>query len=97
MMADNPTHLARRDDPWTSYEAARSAASLSSEHRARVLETIKLAARPIGATEIAELCGLTQVQVCRRLPELLREQLIRVAPGMGETPSGRHERLWEAA
>lgn len=86
---------ARRDDPWTSHQAARSAALCASEHRQRVLDTVKTADRPLGGTEIAALCGLTQVQVCRRLPELLREGLLRIAPGLGETASGRHERLWE--
>lgn len=96
-MTSTETCAARAADPWTSLSAARAAAQCASEHRAKILETIKLADRPVGGTEIAMLCGLTQVQVCRRLPELLREQRIRIAPGIGETASGRHERLWEAA
>lgn len=92
---NHDTPAVRANDPWTSHAAARAAVGVATEHRTLVLETIKAADRPLGGTEIAERCGLTQVQVCRRLPELLLQQLVRIAPGMGETASGRHERLWE--
>lgn len=85
---------ARRDDPWTSLEAAAQASSVARDQRQRILEILAQQPEPIGATRIAELIGLTQVQVCRRLPELLAAGSIRVR-GEARTAAGRAERRWE--
>lgn len=90
------TRLARRDDPWTSLEAARRANGLAANHRQMILEAISLQPSPVGATRIAELTGLTQVQVCRRLPELLSMGQIRIR-GEAKTAAGRAERCWSVA
>lgn len=87
------TRLARRDDPWTSLEAARRANGLAANHRQAILDAISTQSDPVGATRIAELTGLTQVQVCRRLPELLALRLVRTQ-GESKTASGRAERCW---
>lgn len=84
----------RRDDPSTSFAAAEAAVSLANVHQGRILGVLAHEAKPVGATRIAELTGLTQVQVCRRLPELLEQGVIRVR-GEGRTASGRPERCWE--
>lgn len=91
------THRFRRTDPGTSMVAAERADGLAADHKDLIHGLLQLAKRPMGATEIAGKLGLTQVQVCRRLPELQREGAIRVADGQGRTPTGRPERLWEAA
>lgn len=85
----------RRTDPGTSMVAAEMAGGLAAEHKDLILGLLAVAKRSMGATEIANMLGLTQVQVCRRLPELQRAGLIRVADGQGRTPTGRPERLWE--
>ncbi|MGL4573275.1 MAG: hypothetical protein ACRCV9_00635 [Burkholderiaceae bacterium] len=93
---------ARRTDPATSHEAALSASTLAAGHRARLLLAIREAGRPVGATELAHMTGLTQVQVCRRLNELGQSKLgasalIKPAPERRKTASGRDERTWVAA
>lgn len=87
----------RRDDPSTSMVAAEQAGPLAAEHKELILGLLMSFRRPMGGTEIGARLGLTQVQVCRRLPELKRAGLIRVAEGEGRTPAGRPERLWEVA
>lgn len=85
----------RRTDPGTSYQAAFEANGLANDHCQRILDLLSVAKRPMGGTEIAERLGMTQVQVCRRLPELQRAGAIQVAPGEAKTPAGRPQRLWE--
>lgn len=87
----------RRTDPDTSMAAAEKAAPVAAEHKELILGLLLLVKRPMGGTEIARRLGLTQVQVCRRLPELKSAGHIRVAEGEGRTQSGRAERLWEVA
>lgn len=87
----------RKDDPSTSYGAASRAGSLARAHQEAILACLSMQTEPIGATSISSLVGLTQVQVCRRLPELLRDGLIKVCVGEAKTASGRTERLWRIA
>lgn len=84
----------RRDDPSTSYGAASRAGALASAHQEAILVCLSMQTEPIGATAIGSLTGLTQVQVCRRLPELLEDGRVRVCVGVAKTASGRAERLW---
>lgn len=89
-------HLARNTDPITSHVAAAMAGCLIDRHKQIVLAAIKGAGRPISATELEPLTGLTQVQICRRLPELQSQGRIRVVAGTHRTAAGRPERLWRA-
>lgn len=92
---------ARADDPVTSKVAAREARGLASEHRAKILGA--LADADLTAGEIAERCGLTSLQVSRRMAEL-RDQVevraVEIEPGVPvtrPTPSGRPARVWRIA
>ncbi len=69
---DAPPPRARRNDPSTSKAAAGKAGSGAAAHRAIILAALEL---PGNIYEIGARCGLTQVQVARRLPELLELKL----------------------
>lgn len=87
------TH-ARSSDPVTSKRAAGRVASAASAQRERIYWELLSADRPLTAHDLATLTGLTQVQCCRRLPDLERKG--RAEP-TGETrpgPTGYPERLW---
>lgn len=88
---------ARSTDPATSHAAAASMAVGASAQRAQVLSALR-ALGQASATRIAERAGLTQVQVCRRLPELLDSGAVEVVPmALAYTASRRPERVWRPA
>lgn len=66
--------LCRRTDPPTSRSAAIRSRSVSSGHRAAIVEA--LAAGPAGQTEIARRAGLTVAAVSKRLHELRKSGAI---------------------
>jgi len=76
----------RRQDPETSKQAAKAAARFAASHAGRVLSALKEYG-PMVARGLAHATGLTQVQVCRRLPDLEEA-------GLAE-PTGR-TRTWDA-
>ena len=84
---------ARRSDPPTSHAAAR-AVTPRMKHIHEGLILVALECGPAGKTRLAELCGLTDQQVIRRMRNLVREGL--VAPTGREVPSaaGRAEMEW---
>jgi predicted ArsR family transcriptional regulator len=92
-----PRLLARRSDPITSHEAARRVGEFQGTHYTVILKALKEFERPAGACEIAQAANLTQVQVCKRLPELARAGLIQSTEKTCKTPAGRSERLWRLA
>lgn len=92
-----PHTLARASDPSTSHLAAHMATNLAADHRRRVQDAMATAPYPLGAEQIAELCGLDAYQVRKRLPELEEQGLAELAPGDRKTSSGRRERLWKLA
>jgi CRP-like cAMP-binding protein len=86
----------RRDDPVTSKDAARAARSLAADHRLAIVAALRARGAgemPMTPHEIGALCGLTSVQVTRRLKELEDDGEI-VPAGIGTTPSGRSARCW---
>lgn len=87
------TH-ARRADPATSRQAARSMAMPSEAQRQAVYVALMMAGKPVTADEIAVRAGLDKVQVCRRLPELEREGMAEPTDETRPTPSGRSARCW---
>lgn len=86
--------LSRRTDPVTSKRAAESMVIGASKQREAVYWAILQAGRPITADEISVRCGLSKVQVCRRLPELEREGRAVPTDETRPTPSGRAARCW---
>lgn len=87
------THLCRSTDPATSREAALSAAELACEHQQIILATLRRIG-PSGKDRIASNCGLTGVQICRRLIELERAGEIEQTGALAMSASGRKERVW---
>lgn len=88
---------ARSDDPATSKTAARAARALASEHRRLILEALRVNGRALSAHEIAACCGLSSVQVSRRLGELRDDGEIVVTEDVRATPSGRPAHCWRIA
>lgn len=87
---------ARRSDPVTSHAAAVKAANFAAGHKGRILAALKQHG-PRSPAELAQLIGLTVVQIDRRLPELAREGLARVVTlddGADMVRNGC--RVWEA-
>lgn len=84
---------ARRTDPLTSHMAAERSESLASAHFA----IIRAALRKHGPStiyDLAEVSGLTHVQIARRLPEMDDAMPTdETAP----SPSGRACRTWKLA
>lgn len=85
---------ARRSDPETSKAAARQSHGVAAEHR-RVILGVMRAGGDWTANEIAERCGLTSVQVCRRFAEMRDDGAIRETVHTRPTPSGRPAQAYE--
>lgn len=66
----SPEPLARATDPETSHEAAQTARALAADHRTRIAAA--LATKRGNIYELGDACGLSHVQVARRLPEMER-------------------------
>jgi len=86
----------RRSDPATSHAAATNAERFASTHAARILAALKDG--PATAHKIADMTGLTVVQVDRRLPEMARAGLCEVMRDElgGDVVVGGF-RVWRAA
>ena len=81
---------ARRSDPATSHEAAKTAPV--SEHQRLILDA--LGQGPAGASGIGARCGLSGHQVSKRLTELARTGRIVETGRVVTSSSGRGEREW---
>jgi predicted ArsR family transcriptional regulator len=87
---------ARRSDPATSHDAAASVDVFSAEHYQRIIRALK-SGGPGTIYEIAERCGMTHVQVARRLPEM-QGRLVRIRASITRRgPTGRACRVWDIA
>lgn len=85
--------LAAKSDPITSHKAAERYVS-SGQHRndkAAVLEALKRCTRPVSSKELASEAGMDRYMVAKRLPDLLREELVK-----RELPEGGREMVWWA-
>lgn len=91
--------LARSCDPITSIKAAESAAvGLVETHENRIRAAIRKHGNGT-AEEIGEWCGLTIVQVCRRLPYMCDLEPLTTETGAEITRrlnDGRFGRVWGA-
>lgn len=85
---------ARASDAETSKAAARQAGSLVADHRRAIL-AIMSQGGAWSAHEIAERCGLTSVQVSRRLAAMRDDGIIRRVDQTRKTPSGRDAQCYE--
>ena len=91
----DPHSHARADDPATSHTAAEMAVQFVGKHCERIFAAL-LVHGPMTKDEIADVTGLSPVQVDRRLPDLRAKH--RAAPNgqVRQSHSGRPERVWEA-
>jgi predicted Rossmann fold nucleotide-binding protein DprA/Smf involved in DNA uptake len=81
---------ARRTDPGTSHQAAKTAPV--AEHQRLILDA--LAQGPAGASGIAARCGLLGHQVNKRIHELAKAGRITETGRTVRSSSGRGEREW---
>ena len=86
----------RSTDPDTSHFAANLVGEFDHKHTALIMLSLRANPFGMGAHEIAKDTGLTQQQVCRRLPEMEREGIIWPSGTTIATPTGRRERVWIA-
>jgi len=86
---------ARSSDPATSHAAARSAKELQADHCATIRAALDKYG-PMGKDGIAARTRLDGVQVCRRLVELERANLVRATGRTVMSTAGRAEREWMA-
>jgi DNA-binding HxlR family transcriptional regulator len=85
---------ARRSDPPTSHAAAR-AVTPRMKHVHEGLILVALECGPAGKTRLAELCGLTDQQVIRRMRSLEREGLVVRTGREVLSAAGRAETEWK--
>ena len=84
---------ARRNDPPTSVAAARAVTPrMKNEHEGLIL--VALECGPAGKTRLAELCGLTDQQVIRRMKSLERDGLVVRTGREVLSAAGRAETEW---
>jgi hypothetical protein len=83
--------LARRTDPQTSQDAARSIDP--SGQQAAILRTLAYLVEA-NRYEISRACGLTEYQAGRRLSELERDRRIIWTGRTRAGESGRQQRVW---
>jgi len=81
---------ARRTDPATSHEAAKTAPV--SEHQRLIMDA--LGQGPAGASGIAARCGLLPHQIGKRIAELAKAGRIVETGRVVTSASGRGEREW---
>lgn len=65
---------------------------VAGRHYVVIRRVLEEAGCPMGAEQIADVCGIDAYRVRKRLPEMSVE--VEVAPGRRRTRSGRMERLW---
>ncbi len=92
-MAFGTPPAARRRDPATSHVAAATARELQREHHSIILAALERYGA-MSKTGIAARTRLDAVQVCRRLSELQRIDLIELTGATTPSTSGRPERVW---
>ena len=88
--------MVRAHDPITSIEAAERASAFAGTHRERIMRALRRPGYTLSSKEIAELAGLTVVQVDRRLTEIQRagQAMVVVVDGNEVTRDGY--RVWVA-
>lgn len=90
----SPPH-ARRSDPATSHAAAERAQGFAASQRGRIYLAL-IGHGPMTAKELVTHIVMTDVQVCRRLPELQRLGLVRPLVEAGRPVVRDGSRVWEA-
>jgi hypothetical protein len=91
---DHPTGLARRTDPQTSHDAARSV-----DPSGQWAVTLRALAELGEANrfELSLVCELDEQQLSRRLSELAEQRRIVLTGATRPGISGRQQRVWRLA
>lgn len=85
---------ARKTDPSTSHAAAKNAERFAATHAGRIMAELRKGVAT--AHRLAELTGLTVVQIDRRLPELEKAGMARPVVVLGQPLVIGGFRAWEA-
>lgn len=88
-------HLARKNDPFTSKQAAERVHEFASTHYEEILDALQRNG-PASPERLAELTGIDRFAICRRLPELERAGKAMPTGETVPTKAGRSQRVWEA-
>lgn len=91
MQFDAPSH-ARRRDPQTSRDAAARSTGLAHEHFRKILAAMA-EGEGLTAEEIADRCGLSSVQVNRRVADLLDARKLELIGQTRANRAGRQMRV----
>jgi len=86
---------ARSSDPITSFQAADQAKELANLHQSKILEVLQQFG-PMGKDGIAYMANLNANQVSRRLPEMVKNDMVEPTGKIVKSRSGRSEREWQA-
>lgn len=82
----------RKTDPSTSKDAAHQATEIATKHHKLILSA--LSHEDGTGEEIGNRIGLDITQVCRRLPEMQKHNLITVTGEKRVNSKGRKMRVW---
>jgi len=87
-----PRPAARATDPPTSHEAAERAERFSTGHYAQILEALRES--PGSKTQLSARTGINDVEVGRRISDLLGVGRVLVHSHDGRSASGNRERVY---
>ena len=85
----------RKSDPISSKLSAAQAQLFAESHADKILAALNEFGW-MTASEIGFLAGLTNTQVCRRLPEMQREKLVARTGASRKGDNGKVEMVWKA-
>ena len=91
----DPHLMARRSDPETSHKASERALKFARGQAEEVFDCL-VKYGPQTADEIAKRTKLTSVQICRRLPDLLKKHMAEPTGITRPSASNCQEREWRA-
>jgi hypothetical protein len=94
-MSYDPMKAVRADDPVTSVEAAEKADKFAETHYALIVDALRAHGEKT-AKELEPLTGLTNVEICRRLPEIRGERVDLVFDANGDVIRRGGSRVWKA-
>jgi predicted ArsR family transcriptional regulator len=87
--------LSRTTDPVSSKIAASTVILFAYSHEEKILDALDKNGW-LTASEIGFIAGMTNTQVCRRLADMQRRQLVARTGDKRKGDNGRIERVWKA-
>lgn len=86
----------RTSDPETSRMAATETEPFVGGHQEDILKQLRASKVPLAAEQIGDALGLSHVQVCRRISELIDAGLIEPADKLHKNRSRRMAQRYQA-